>query len=135
MLVDDSNLIQKTSVRSFRNEGIFIDLAKNGLQCLDMVECGAYKLILMDIQMPVMDGLEATRRLRKQESERTHDLESGRHPLVIVGLSANSDSETIKEAMEAGMNGFLPKPLKLSALRECLSRIGCTVLEDHSPLS
>jgi signal transduction histidine kinase/ActR/RegA family two-component response regulator len=126
LLVDDSELIQKTSVRAFRNAGFDIDVANNGLDCLEKVECGSYQLVLMDMQMPVMDGLEAAKRLRLREGA-TGDC-TGR--LVIVGVSANSDNESRQDAMSAGMDGFIAKPLDIRTLRTVLRSLGCGVLDD-----
>ncbi|CAE7491194.1 dhkK [Symbiodinium microadriaticum] len=140
LVVDDSTLIQKTSTRAFHNAGIAVDVAVNGLDCLKKVALaasGQYQLILMDIQMPCMDGLECTRQLRQMERERNSALSqrdgcSFRHHAVIVGLSANSDNETRSEAMEAGMDGFMSKPMTLAALRICLKSIGSFVLSESS---
>jgi CheY-like chemotaxis protein len=130
LLVEDSLLIQKTCTRAFQREGIVIDVANNGLECLEKVlqAMHGFKVLLMDVNMPLMDGLEATKRIREWERERGGDESGGGDKsvsscsrLVIIGLSANSDSESTQEALEAGMDRFIGKPLKLSVLRECLA--------------
>jgi signal transduction histidine kinase/DNA-binding NarL/FixJ family response regulator len=142
LLVEDSLMIQKTTARIFQRNGCRLDFANNGAQCLQCVKQKKYDLILMDIQMPVMDGLEATKRLRAMETDkkcveeniqvddaltgtysRDDDFWSHRH--TIIGLSANSDSESAAEAMACGMDAFLPKPLSMWSLMksvESLSR-------------
>ena len=88
----------------------------------------------MDVQMPVMDGLEATKRLREREREEkekegSDDIESGgRKRLIIVGLSANSDMESKQEALNAGMDAFVAKPLELAPLKVILRNLGCDAL-------
>jgi two-component system, sensor histidine kinase and response regulator len=80
---------------------------------------GDYRLILMDIQMPVMDGIESTKRIRALEHE------TGAPRVVIIGVSANSDSDTRNEAMAAGMDGFLPKPINVDRLKRLLKTTYC----------
>jgi signal transduction histidine kinase len=130
LLVEDSLLIQKTCTRAFQREGIVIDVANNGLECLEKVlqAMHGFKVLLMDVNMPLMDGLEATKRIREWERERGGDESGGGDKsvsscsrLVIIGLSANSDSESTQEALEAGMDRFIGKPLKMSVLRERLA--------------
>jgi CheY-like chemotaxis protein len=147
LLVEDSKLIQKTCTRAFQREGIHLDVANNGLECLERVlrhqSTHGFKVLLMDVNMPVMDGLEATHRIREWERERggkrgeggdvssdcsrRSDSSSSSSRLVIIGLSANSDSESTQEALDAGMDRFICKPLKLSVLQECLADFGFTL--------
>jgi len=126
MLVEDSPLIQKSCARSFLREGIKVDVACNGLECVEKV-LGApnqIKVLLMDVNMPLMDGLEATARIRQwekcDESKEGETQSAKKKRLVIIGLSANSDSVSKQEGLDAGMDRFLGKPLKMSILRACL---------------
>jgi CheY-like chemotaxis protein len=133
LLVEDSVLIQKTTSRALRNEGYVVDVARNGSECLKMVteQQHPYGLVLMDIQMPVMDGIEATKRIR--EMERVQQSPSAMNCLlsprrsgchqIIIGLSANSDPETMTDALAAGMDAFIPKPLTAKALKQCFKRL------------
>jgi CheY-like chemotaxis protein len=145
LLVEDSVLIQKTASRALNKEGYIVDVAPNGVECLKLLrkaneEGEEYSFILMDIQMPVMDGIEATKRIRlletQSQSQTTSDMsmmECGelisfrnqkrtQRRQIIIGISANSDSVTISDALVAGMNGFLSKPLSIIDLKECFDR-------------
>lgn len=136
LLVEDSVLIQKTTSRALQKAGYQVDIARNGLECLEMIITTYYEFILMDIQMPIMDGIEATKQIRKLETEKIsdtivkqdveHEFEdirsSSRHH-IIIGLSANSDPITMQEALDAGMDAFLPKPLSTNLLQETFHRL------------
>ena len=150
LLVDDSTMIQKASTRALQKEGFRVTSAMNGVECLQRLkeakESGdLYCVVLLDLQMPVLDGFETVKRIR--EEERLSDLEagvvacssttgdgdgdgaavsfptswsmcnSGRRQYVI-GLSANSDTESIDCVAAAGMDNFIAKPLKVSNLRD-----------------
>ncbi len=115
LIVEDALAISKMTSSMLKRQTFETDIAENGQIALDKVirnyerwksglerRCDA---ILMDFQMPVMDGLEATMRIR--EYEKLHGIEDG---CIIIGISAMSDSERIQEALEIGMNAFIPKP-------------------------
>jgi CheY-like chemotaxis protein len=138
LLVEDSVMIQKTTSRALRNEGHVVDIARDGAECLKMVTDeeslqANYGLILMDIQMPVMDGIEATRRIREMERvgrlEQSGSSSSSSRPRrfsshqIIIGLSANSDPETMRQALAAGMDAFIPKPLTTKSLKDCFEQV------------
>ena len=123
MLVEDSLLIQKTCSRLFLRAGIKIAIANNGLECVELVkkEPNQYKLLLMDVNMPVMDGLEATESIRQWESSRREEADRDEQSkILIVGVSANSDSISEQEALDAGMDFFISKPMSLLSLEEQL---------------
>ncbi|MDT8339374.1 MAG: response regulator, partial [Sulfurimonas sp.] len=82
-----------------------IDIAKNGKEAVEMFEKGKYELIFMDLQMPVMDGYEATKIIRDMDGD-----------VPIVALTANAMSEEVKKTKAAGMNGHLIKPIDLGKL-------------------
>jgi signal transduction histidine kinase/CheY-like chemotaxis protein len=133
LLVEDSILIQKTTTRALTQEGYQVDIAKHGGECLEMIQKKRYDFILMDINMPVMDGIEATRRIRENERILLSQFSSSSStisppsPLCIIGISANGDSNTIQRSLEVGMNDFLLKPLSLVQLRECFQRLGMQI--------
>ena len=134
LVVDDSVLIQKATKRSLEREGYIVDVAANGYECLKMINFAVkkYDLILLDLNMPIMDGLETVSRLREQErknrfgydSEDSSDADcqcpNGNTVVqanIVVGFSGNSDEGTKTEALEAGMDAFLSKPLRPDDLR------------------
>ena len=101
------------------NEGMLVDEAHNGKEAVDRVkasEAGYYDLILMDIQMPVMDGLEATGQIRKLDRA-----DSWKVP--IVAMSANAFDEDIRRSLTSGMNAHLSKPVDTKQLKRLLAKI------------
>ena len=126
LLVEDSPLIRKTCTRMFLRERILVDVASNGLECvkkvIDMPH--RYAVLLMDINMPVMDGLEATKRIRSWELNspmaRSNCRPTNCSKLIIIGISANSDSLSKQEALDAGVDVYIGKPLRFATIRKNL---------------
>lgn len=117
LLVEDNNINQLVTGEILTNLGLTFDIAEDGKQAVQKVEnAPQYDLILMDVQMPVMDGYEATKLLR----------EKGFTAVPIIGLSANAMKEDKQNAIDAGMNDYLTKPIKqkslISMLREYLGK-------------
>ena len=102
LLVEDNDINQQIASELLVDAGFVVELAENGLISLEMVQQATYDLVLMDMQMPVMDGLSATAAIR-----RIHRLEA----LPIVAMTANAMAEDRRDCMEAGMNDFLSKPI------------------------
>ncbi|WP_269532264.1 response regulator [Chitinimonas sp. BJYL2] len=102
LLVDDNDLNQQVGKDLLENAGIVVDIAENGQIALDLAATGDYELILMDMQMPVMDGITATRKLRAQP--RFADL-------PILAMTANAMSTDRDACLEAGMNSHIAKPI------------------------
>jgi len=101
------------------NVGFTIDIAVNGVEAVEKMErspAGTYDVILMDIQMPVMDGYEAARRIRQMEDRKKAEI-------PIVAVTANAFEEDRIIALEAGMNGHLAKPYDISAIMKTLSEL------------
>ena len=120
LLAEDNELNREIACMLLSKYGFVIDTAENGQEAVDLVAASApdyYDLVLMDIQMPVMDGHEATRRIRNLE-----DKELANVP--VVAMTANAFDEDRKAAKECGMNGFISKPINMQevvqALRMCL---------------
>lgn len=121
VLCAEDNPVNQRLVRAvLGNAGADVRMVDNGLQALDALYGEAFDLVLMDIRMPVMDGLEATRRIRRMERS------DGRAPTPILALSANALPEHIAASTEAGMDGHVGKPFRLqelfSAMAEALRR-------------
>lgn len=116
LLVEDNLINQKITKMTLEKEGCIVDVAGNGKECLEKYHNKYYDLILMDIQMPVMDGLEATRRIRKYE--KTHNDRRS----FIVALTANALKEDKERALKAGVDGFIAKPFKPDELFQILYR-------------
>jgi CheY-like chemotaxis protein len=101
LLAEDSPVGRKLMEAWFRILGCEADFAENGLEAVEKVRQNDYDVVLMDIMMPEMDGLEATRAIR----------ESGRSELPIIALTAAVTKADLQKTQEAGMNDFLPKPV------------------------
>lgn len=117
LLAEDNRMNQRIALLIFGQMGVSIDIASNGQQALDMYRQNFYDLILMDIQMPVMDGLEATRQIRTFEKET-----KPAHRAYIVALTANAISERKEECIQAGMDDFMEKPFQERTLRALFSK-------------
>jgi PAS domain S-box-containing protein len=115
LLAEDSALIRRVAAFQLQELDYPVDIVENGKQAVDVVIGGDYQLVLMDIRMPEMDGLDATRAIR--DAERT----SGRH-VVVIALTANALDGDREACIAAGMDDFLTKPLKLDALRAAIER-------------
>jgi PAS domain S-box-containing protein len=124
LLVEDNSVNQMVTGGMLEKMGFQFDLAQNGFQAVDMAFKREYSVILMDCEMPGMDGYQATREIRRCEAE---SLDSQGKPLcqrVIIALTANAMAEDEARCLASGMDAFLSKPLRKSALRQALvSRI------------
>lgn len=124
LLVEDNIVNQKLATILIKREGCDVDVAGDGLIALEKLKSDSYGLILMDIQMPNMDGLEASKRIRAIEGSKEKDqykgLSGADGPVVIVGLSAHARKEDEEQAIAAGMNAFLTKPIVRQKLIDVL---------------
>jgi len=119
LLVEDNELNQEIAVEILGDAGFSTDVAENGKIAVEMLaasEPGYYQLVLMDIQMPVMNGYEAAKAIRKLESQ---ELAS----VPILAMTANAFEEDRQEALRCGMNGHLPKPIDVENLYSTLKEI------------
>ncbi|MCB9178822.1 MAG: response regulator [Flavobacteriales bacterium] len=95
--------------------GVRIDVAANGQAALEKMCTGTYDLVLMDVQMPVMDGYTATRAIRAMDGERAR--------IPIIAMTANVLQTEVQQCMDAGMNGFIPKPFTEKELKEAIGTV------------
>ncbi|MDE6603072.1 MAG: response regulator [Lachnospiraceae bacterium] len=119
LLAEDVEMNQELAVAILENAGFLVDVADNGQIAFEMLkksEPGYYQTILMDIQMPVMDGYEATRRIRSLEN---HELAS----IPIIAMTANAFTEDREEALKSGMNGHISKPIDVQVLFQTLDTV------------
>ena len=111
LVVEDNAINQKILVRHLEQRECVCQVANNGLEALEKIAQFSFDLIFMDIEMPVMGGLEATQKIRKNESQ------SPAHgPVPIIGLSGNARQEQIDAALNTGMNTYLTKPYEKNEL-------------------
>ena len=115
LLVEDNATNQKVILRMMAKLGMSVDVVENGAEAVKACEQNTYDLILMDLQMPIMDGFEATRRIRALPGM------SDQNP-VIVAVTANSFKDDRDHAQEAGMNDFIAKPVRSADLIQVLSQ-------------
>lgn len=118
LVVEDNLINQKVSKATLQNLGYEVDLAENGKIAVDKFSKTQYDIVLMDIQMPMMDGIQATREIRKIEKE-----QKSRKRTHIVALTANSMLDDKKKCEEAGVDSYLSKPFNLEKFPVLLSQI------------
>ena len=116
LLVEDNPVNQRVAQRILEKLGVTVVIVGNGALAVDRFQDGGFDAILMDCQMPIMDGFEASRRIRAIELERG----TGEH-IPIVALTANVMREDQVRCLEAGMDGHIGKPVKPNQLRDCLA--------------
>jgi CheY-like chemotaxis protein len=124
ILIADDNLInQKVAVRLLQKMGYQADRANNGLEVLGALEEQPYDLIFLDVQMPELDGLETSRRIRhRQRESRPHP--HFQQPITLVAITANAMEGDREKCVEAGMNDYVAKPVHPEALQGIIERWG-----------
>lgn len=113
LLVEDNDMNQEVALELLGHAGMRVDLAENGREAVEMLREGDYDLVLMDMQMPVMDGIDATRAIRTS---------LGLRELPIVAMTANALPADRQRCIDAGMNDFLAKPIEPEQLWKTLSQ-------------
>lgn len=114
LVVEDNEVNQLVVSEMLRGFGLEVTVVENGHLAVDAVRCGAFDLVLMDCQMPVMDGFEATRRIRAEQPSGTN--------VPIIALTANAFAEDRQQCLDCGMDDFLPKPVSAATLWEAVSK-------------
>jgi CheY-like chemotaxis protein len=156
LLADDNVINLKVALRLLLQLGYKADTASNGLEAIRAVEQNPYDVILMDVQMPEMDGLDATRRIRQRQAEaKVQGSESKSHggpasgqgpwtldlgpsspfhrPIIIIAMTANAMQGDREKCVAAGMDDYLPKPVRPEALQAMLELQAARVLDFAAP--
>ena len=123
LLVDDNAINLKVATRLLQQLGYKADVAKTGVEAIHALEKKPYDVIFMDVQMPVMDGLEATRQIRLRQKEATPAPHFAQ-PVVIIAMTANAMHGDREKCVTAGMDDYLPKPVRPESLAQMLERHG-----------
>jgi len=115
LLVEDNQVNQRLATRMLEKRGHVVEVAANGREAVEALEKSSHDLVLMDVQMPEMDGMEATTRIRANERV------SGRRQRVVA-LTAHAMKGDEEKCLAAGMDGYLTKPIGAEELDELLER-------------
>jgi CheY-like chemotaxis protein len=121
LLVEDNAINQKVAVRILERFGYTVDVAADGVEALEALKCKPYHFVLMDLQMPRMNGLEATERIRS-------DFAAEEQPF-IAALTANAMLGDRERCLQAGMNEYLSKPVDRDALHALIQSVEERVLD------
>ncbi len=118
LLTEDNELNREIATEILEEAGFDVECAQNGQEACDMIsdKHKKYDLVLMDIQMPVMDGYEATHRIRSMEDKELAEI-------PIIAMTANAFEEDKKRVLESGMNGYLPKPIDIKKMMKTLGEV------------
>lgn len=122
LLAEDNATNQKLALRLLQRLGYQADVAGNGIEVLEALQRKVYDVVLMDVQMPELDGLEATQRIR-------HELPESTQPYIIA-MTANAMQGDREACLAAGMNDYVSKPIRIEALVNAMSKAGTI----HSPI-
>jgi CheY-like chemotaxis protein len=115
LLAEDNAVNQKLALRLLERIGLTPDVVGDGRAAVDAIGAGEYDVVLMDVQMPEMDGLEATRQVRSRWPDR---------PIRIIGLTANAMAGDREACLAAGMDDYVSKPIRPEELEKALARAG-----------
>lgn len=118
LLAEDNNLNAEIAMAVLGEAGLLVERATNGEECVHLIEqheSGYYDVVLMDVQMPELNGYEATRLIRSLEDE-------GKRSILIIAMTANAFAEDKEKALEAGMDDFLPKPVNVQKMLALLAK-------------
>jgi two-component system, sensor histidine kinase and response regulator len=123
LLAEDNKINQKLALKILENMGYTADIAQNGLEAVQYQESCPYDVVLMDVQMPEMDGITAARTIREKEKQASNESlrENGRHA-VIIAMTARAMKGDKEKCLEAGMNDYISKPINGKEMVECIER-------------
>ena len=117
LVVEDNSVNQRVAQRLIQKMGHTVVLAANGREAVEAVQRGNFDIILMDVQMPEMDGYEATARIRDYEAR------EGRPPVIIVATTAHAMSGDRELCLKAGMDGYVSKPICAAELSATIQQV------------
>ncbi len=127
LLVEDNEVNRKLAMHMLKRLGCSVDVAVNGREAVEMTATRAYDVVFMDIQMPEMDGIEATRAIRERERG------SDKH-LPIVAMTAHAMEGDRERCLSAGMDDYLSKPVRIERLAEMVEKWSPVRRRAHAPL-
>lgn len=119
LVVEDNAINREVACAILRRQGLCVSVAENGLQALEKLAAGRFDAVLMDCQMPVMDGFEATRRIRDHER---NDAASASRRVPIIAVTANAIAGDRERCLEAGMDDYIAKPFRKAELQVVLAK-------------
>jgi two-component system, cell cycle response regulator DivK len=109
LIAEDSSVIQNLTKRILQVQNYDIHIAKNGAQVLEKLETDVYDVILMDINMPILDGMACSREIRKLDDPK-------KAGIPIIAITGNAQNFSLQDFKDAGINEYLPKPLDFDQL-------------------
>jgi CheY-like chemotaxis protein len=119
LLVEDNEINQQVAKEILEGAGLNVDLANDGQEAVNTIKENNYDVVLMDIQMPVMDGYTATKRIREWEGGRRNE---GKDPIPIIAMTAHAMAGDEEKSLQAGMNGHIAKPIDPDKLFSTLQK-------------
>ena len=122
LLVEDNPVNQELAERLLKKRGCLVTLANHGAEAVECFENGHFDLILMDMQMPVMDGIEATESIRSREMRRSWVVSDDFRQVYIIAMTANAMAGDRERCLQAGMNDYVAKPVKQQELYAAIDR-------------
>ena len=131
LLVEDNELNREIAIEILKEYGFRMETAENGQEAVNIVSAsrpGEYDLILMDIQMPVMDGMKATKHIRSLKDPKLS-------AIPIIAMTANAFDEDKKAAYDCGMNGFISKPIVIEEIVRDWEKSPCKDIIKNSPFT
>ncbi len=125
LLAEDNLVNQQVALGILKKQGLHVDVVANGAEALKALETVPYELVLMDMHMPVMDGLEATRQIRNTQSKVPN------HKIPIIAMTASAMPGDRERCLAAGMNDYVTKPVSPQSLAEALDK---WLLKEPAPI-
>ncbi len=114
LIAEDNMVNQKVAVLTLKKLGYSADIAKNGNKVIEIMQERTYDLVLMDIQMPIVDGIQATKWIREEFQ--------GAQPKIIA-MTANAETQNLQTCLEVGMDGYLTKPIRIKDIKDALDQV------------